>query len=574
MIPTHPRPLAFTALAALLGPLAADAGIAAFPGIGTPTYDQAYVDAAVANARAQGRQEAAAECLADPGNCGCNDGLAPCGVSTASTLPNALYGETEPNDHMVAADPLVSTAKYWGQSQSLDDQDWFYVTTNEPNQVLTLNFTVPDRVLTSPDRLTQGWLISVKDAAGNDYAKFDTRFALDDPTTAEKNESKEITYPVFLGHQGTYYVVVQPQLADASGTPITTTVGQNLNDLSVLYAPYNLVAVLDYSQLDNAPPDVNFHDVEIEPNDTDAQANALTTGVTLYGALLMTRDPTSVQTVGGAPQYLQADQDWYKYHSDGNEQVVLAWCGMQDCEKGTWYVEVRQGSATGQILASGNTTEAGKTFNFGIKDPGDYYLHVDFKRDLNATCLEYSDTGDPSVDLNCTGRAEQCQQLTVTAAATTSYATCTYAAGNGCGDTQQSDNTTSDANCNAHPGSTGCSIACARTDLGESSAITGHCSITTTTTCTQDSDCPAGPPAETCTITSNAPVNGYPLWKWAESCTAFERVCLKYGQTQDLADTLSASYNFTWWGTKLLPLTNGTPAFEGFQERPAFYQSR
>jgi hypothetical protein len=171
------------------------AGISSFPGLGDPNFSQADMQAAFQQGRLTGRVEVAAECLADPRECGCADGLSPCGITSSSTLSHAQFGETEPNDHIVAADPLIPEVIYWGQSRSIIDADWYYLTTNEPNQRLDLMFLVPDRVLADTSRMSQGWLVQVLDAGGNLYAQFDTRFALDDTTTANKNESKKSPTP-------------------------------------------------------------------------------------------------------------------------------------------------------------------------------------------------------------------------------------------------------------------------------------------------------------------------------------------------------------------------------------------
>jgi hypothetical protein len=108
----------YTGLLLALGPALAAAGISTTPsnpGFGAPTYSQAELDAARATARATGRLEAASECIADPKHCGCADNINPCGVQLSSVLTSAKFGETEPNNHIVSADPLVNGVKYWGQ---------------------------------------------------------------------------------------------------------------------------------------------------------------------------------------------------------------------------------------------------------------------------------------------------------------------------------------------------------------------------------------------------------------------------------------------------------------------------
>jgi hypothetical protein len=508
-----------------LAPVVGWAGIVSFPGLGEPTFTQSDIDAAFARGRGTGRSEMAAQCIGDPENCGCNIGINPCGINLSSVLTGAQFGETEPNDHIVAADALIPSVIYWGQSSSLLDQDWFYVTTREPNQILTLTFTVPDRVISDDSRLSQGWLVSVRDAAGNIYARFDTRFAQDDVATANKNESKEITYPIFLGHVGTYYVTVEPRVSDSTGNLITGTAGSSLdsngvttatstdlNSLSVLYWPYNLAAVLTFSGLDTAPPDVNFHDVEFEPNNSRVEANALTSGVTMYGLLRQTSD-----TVGTGPEgniiFTQGDVDWFKYYSPGNEQISLAWCGREACsEDAIWYVEVQR--PNGSPILSFNTDKA-ETVHFGLGFPGYYYVQVRYQRLLEATCATLAE--EPS----CLASTYQCQVLSYTEgdpdADPPVPATCSYAAGTICGAGAESE---------------------------------------TTRPCERD-----------------GVSDDYPVWRWDEVCSSFGFACEDYATTDD-TNALNVEYNFNWWGTKPYPLTNGTPDFDAFRERPAFYEGR
>ncbi len=333
-------------ISALLIVLATGAfgGISSVPGLGAPTYSQAELNAAIAQARATGRQEAAAECIGSPADCGCVDSLSPCGITLSSVLSGAFFGETEPNDHIIAADALITQVTYWGQAYSQTDQDWFYLTTVEPNQILTINFKVPT---TSLSALAQEWIIQVRDAAGNIYAQFDTRYAVDDPTTLSKDESEEITFPVFLGHTGTYYVVVLPTSNDTSTQ--TANSGQ----------PYNLAAVLGFSGLDTAPPDVNFHDNEVENNDTMSTANPLASGVTMYGFLHQ-------NAIDAATGEIAGDEDWFSYTTPGTEQVVLAWCGKQACDAtAICSVEVYKPDMT---LLLTTTTDKSETIRFSLLD--------------------------------------------------------------------------------------------------------------------------------------------------------------------------------------------------------------
>lgn len=470
-----------------ISPMWATAGLNNFPqnpGFGEPSYSQAELDQAFGQGKTTGRLEASGDCLVNPDNCGCSDGINPCGVTLSSVLSGAEFGETEPNDHIVAADGLIPEHLFWGQTPWLQDkvgdwhrdEDWFYLTTNEPNQLLTINFTVPDRVLADSTRLSQGWLVSVRDAAGNVYAQFDTRFALDDANTPDKNESKEINYPVFLGHTGTYYISVEPRVDDGAGGLVIDPTTVSLNDLSVTFSPYTMAVVLEFSGLDNVPPDVNFHDVEIEPNNDNTTANPLTSGVTMFGLLRQTTgdvgsnptEPTAPPTPTdptGNNQFLQTDVDVFKYTSAGHEQVSLAWCGREECkafcgsdtctDQIFWFVEVTD--SDNNPLVSFNTNKA-ETVHFGLDDPGDYFVSIDFERTVNAFCSEFSET-----EFICLQESIECLELDTTvnegATAADSFIECEYGSGNSCGTPPPLESTVT--------------IECARTDNGDNVLVEG-----------------------------------------------------------------------------------------------------
>jgi len=591
----------------LLGaaPIWATAGISSIPqnpGFGEPSYSQAEYDQNYGAGRTTGRIESAAECIANPANCGCVDQLNPCGISLSSVLSGARFGETEPNDHPVAADGIITEVVYWGQTPWLQDkvgewhrdQDWFYVTTQEPNQLLTVNFTVPDRVLLDNTRLSQGWMISVRDAAGNVYAQFDTRFALDDLTTPNKNESKEIAYPIFLGHVGTYYVSIEPRVAPG-GVLVTNPVGINADDLSVTYSPYNIAFVLEFSGMEGVPPDVNFHDVEIEPNDDRAHANPLASGVTMYGQLRQTYDDVFPVSSEGEDStgfiYDQTQRDFFRYRSPGNEQVSLAWCGREECrsycsfDENTgftgsgeecdgntlvfWFVEVT--GPDGAPLAS-ITTNKSETLKLGLDEPGDYFVEVGFNRNHQAYCRRYSET-----EFECKGTSFQCQELTVTenpgSGAQGPFLECDYGPGTTCGPA----------------GDSGVDIECALVSTGDSVFSGGDCAGDGSVgpeTCTGTCECPVGGGPATCSDNSGTcpdpVVGGVPSppntdfhrsWRWAEVCEEYGPVCEEYAPRTEIG-AISVQYNFTWWGTKLVPLTNGTEAYGAYLERPSWYQDR
>lgn len=354
----HVKPLTMAILLGFLSP-GTLAGVDTFPtnpGFGEPVYSQGELDTAVSIGRANGRREAASECLAEPKTCGCNDGLSPCGVSLNSLLTGARYGETEPNDNIISADPLVPDKIYWGQSLSPQDQDWFYVTTQEPNQIITVNFRVPDA--TDSD----GWTVSVRDAAGNILAEF--------PSSLDA----EVTYPVFVSYPGTYYVVAQPQS--------TATLNSR---------PYNLIASLDFSDSDAPPIDVNFFDVETEPNDDFSTADPIVSTVTMYGMLHSTLSGDATRGWG-----LQTEEDWFWYISPGGEIITLAWCQREDCTPTSgrsWRVTVM--ARDGTIMTSFSTAQP-KTVITGLEQPGDYFIQV-----MSELLTQTDEDGGTSIVTRC-----------------------------------------------------------------------------------------------------------------------------------------------------------------------------
>lgn len=554
-----------TVLLAGLAP-AAFAGLVSVPGLGDPVFSEADVQNAFAQGRATGRQESAAECIGDPANCGCGDSLNPCGISLSSVLNGAQFGETEPNDHMVAADGLIPQHIYWGQSRELGDEDWYYLTTVEPNQLLTLNFTVPERVLTDNTRLSQGWMVQVRDAAGNIYAQFDTRFALDDTTTANKNESREITYPVFLGHVGTYYIVVVPRLADSQGALITDPTGVDLNDLSILFFPYNLAAVVSFSGLDAPQPDVNFHDVEVEKNDDAMTANPLASGTSMFAFLHQNEIEAATGEIAG-------DEDWFSYSTPGNEQIVLSWCGKEACdETAIWTIEVRNPDGS-QLLST--TTDKAETLRFALGPAGTYYLRVRYQVKTDVFCAERSTT-----EIVC--KADE--ELACFKDENNQYSdnTCSTARNLADDFTPAADTpppnfapppACSDDGYEGHTDDEACYRGDANPVIWVEQTETTFCNagvLAPDTGCNQDGVFPD-------LANSDDPLQGEAMFRsfqFQTVCRAgLEFKCLAFANEID-ANALNVNYNFTWWGTKLLPLTNGSSAFDVFLERPGFYQDR
>jgi hypothetical protein len=310
----------------------------------------------------------------------CQTDPAACGISLGACLAAPTYGETEPNDNIVTADPLLLDTKFWGQAYGIDDQDWYFVVTTEPNQNLTVNFSVPTGTVS-------GWEISIRDAAGNVFARFDAG-GVPGSTSAQG----DISYRVTLGLVGTYYITLRPT--------------------SLNYEPYNIAALLQSTPLETQNYIVGFYDSEIEPNNPPSLANPLATGVAMFGVINLSFQPGTVVSdpEGDGFEYSQGvDEDWYVYWSPGNEIIALEICNHTECSNGNWFFELYDAAAAEQVAAGGYATpllavnsDIGSIERYvtGLGKPGAYYLRVSHKRLLTALCAGYT------MDLNNDGLPE------------------------------------------------------------------------------------------------------------------------------------------------------------------------
>lgn len=314
-----------------------------------------------------------------------------CGITLGSCLAPSQFGETEPNDNMVSADLLVPATNFLGQSLSDTDPDWYYITTTQANQNLTVNFSVPQPqgVSDLSDWSLQGWQVSIRDARGNRLAGFATDFVtVDDPGAG-------ISYRVTLGLIGTYYIVVEPNPDNPSSYP------------------YSLAAFIQDSELDTTQYVVGFFDAEIEPNDVPSLANSLANGVSMYGLINLSFDQ-AVPGSEGSFVWGQGESDWYVYWTAGNELVNLTFCAREPCTKGNWFVEVYDQPSAAALeggmpesevtpllalntdvnLDTGGDGADPETYSFGLMEAGVYYMRVDHKRKFEAPCLEYALDGN------------------------------------------------------------------------------------------------------------------------------------------------------------------------------------
>jgi hypothetical protein len=343
-------------------------------------YNDGYNDA-YNSAYTSGLSAQLAACIADPQ--GCN-------ISFSSCIPDALVGETEPNDSFVTADPLQPGTSFWAQLYGLNDRDWFYTTTTTLNQNLLITFSVPQWL--EGANLAEGnpglWNISVLDAAGNVFASFDSN-----ARSAIQSTPDSLTYSVTLGLAGTYYIRVQP----AAGGEINAHT-------------YSISALVQDSPLGGAQPIVGFYDTEMERNDLPSQGNRLANGVSMYGVINLTFNTPILD--GDTAVWGQGEDDWFKYTSPGNEIVTLTFCDKEECPLGDWLVEVYDQSMANRyeageprdnltpILAinTNNSGDANRIFRFGLSSAGDYYVRVNHKRLFDAPCnvYQYVSTTSPT----------------------------------------------------------------------------------------------------------------------------------------------------------------------------------
>ena len=504
----------------------------------TPWYDQGI---------SAGVQQGQSDCANDP---------IACGVLLSSVLPEAAFGETEPNDHLIAADPLVLDSPFWGQSYGNDDTDFYYLETQDENQTLVMNFQVPG---TSPD----GWVLRVRDAAGNVFATVDT-----DNAATTVGEDNDITYTTTLGLAGTYYVEVK-----CDTLPVTSN-------------PYQLTAMLQDSPLDTGNFQIGFYDAEVEFNDWPSAANPLATGVTMYGLINLTFDVAIPQDDEFV--WAQGEPDWFKYRTNGNEIITLTFCAKEDCGPGDWFVDVYNAAGAQQLEAGAseqlvdpilafNTSNASgadqepEAIRFGLKQPGTYYIRVDHKRLFTAPCAGYeTDWDNDGLPSGPPGAEDE-----PAACACNDGYTCSKTVKNpvevvvedktwpACPWNFVGSQETCQASCEcSNEGSTKkCSlgsdsaVACACPDpLMDCNVILPNPGVPVVTETVEYDFCPDGSGGGT----SNRCQIG---------C-----VCTQFGGVVEVPEgAVTGQYNFTWYGTKLPPFTSETDAFDDFENRATPY---
>lgn len=425
----------------------------------------------------------------------CQNDPASCGISLGACLAAPIYGETEPNDNIVTADPLLLDTKFWGQSYAIEDQDWFFVVSSQPNQTLTLNFS-------KIDGPPQGWILSVRDSAGNLIASFNTG-----SVQGATSDRGDITYRVTLGLVGTYYIQVKP------------------DPLQFSHEPYQLAALLQDSPLATQNFIASIADAEIEPNDDPSQSTVLTTGVSMHGLISLVLPPQATVVPdpdGDGFEYLQGEDDWFIFPSQGNEIVTLSVCDRSACGDGQWLFQLFDepaafhnwsGAANAPPPLMAFNSPVGKPVEqrLGISHAGNYYIRVQHRRLLTAQCLGWG------LDIDADGQAEN----------------------RGCACEQGESQCETDVALGTRDGvvvaSTpdGNNYVCPNGSLGE---FLGESGGDVVVRCSVDCRCNA-----------------------------------TYGQITLPGEAMTSPYNFTYYSTQLTPSTATSDAFGDFQSRPSPY---
>lgn len=207
--------------------------------------------------------------------------------------------EVEPNDHLVAANPIIPGRPVGGQLRSKEDEDWFALRTIQDNT--TVNIEVPK----GPAK----WKISVWDAAGN---LLDQRQSLTD---------SDLVFATTIERTGKFYLSIS-DLEDSRADYAFNVTGEGLQNPS------------------DRNPNANFHNVEIEPNDRLKDANPLTSAVRLLGQL---RTGSEI--------------DLFKLDSAGNEILAVELCpegtacaAQFSANSGPWVVYVFNSRLTQAML--------------------------------------------------------------------------------------------------------------------------------------------------------------------------------------------------------------------------------
>lgn len=207
--------------------------------------------------------------------------------------------EVEPNESLVAANPIVPGRPVAGQLRFKEDEDWFALRTTRDNTVV--NVEMPK----GPAK----WRVSLLDAVGN---LLDQRESLTD---------SDLVFAATIERTGKFYLSIAA-VDDTRADYAFNVTGEGLQNPS------------------DRNPNASFHNVEIEPNDAVKDANPLTSAVRLLGQL---RTGSEI--------------DLFKIDSPGDEILSVELCPQNVAcaaqfseNSGPWAVYVFGGNLTQRIL--------------------------------------------------------------------------------------------------------------------------------------------------------------------------------------------------------------------------------
>ncbi|BAO45601.1 hypothetical protein [Thiolapillus brandeum] len=337
-----------------------------------------------------------------------------CKVLLEDVIANPGWGETEPNDHPSAADRIFLNRFYKGNTLDKFDQDWYYLAATSPNQNLMINFLGDQNNYTD----TAGWLVKVHDRFGNVIATFDTT------TTGTGNVYRNGDNPEDTVDPGEPLLAKTP-LSDAHIMLTTLSFPgryyisvESLEDTGDGRA-YHIAAMISPSDQMSPNPDSNFQDAETEPNDLQEQADPLDSNVHIFGTfgrkwvrwfvppednvdwLWPGCDPADISSLPlgqdncncdhtvpgnicvaqprndgqGTWEYAyDYDNDWFRYHSDGNEQLHFEMCTKGNCD--FTRVHVRIIYVNNSVVLLDGPILPGVSFDLGAASPGTYFIEL------------------------------------------------------------------------------------------------------------------------------------------------------------------------------------------------------
>lgn len=237
----------------------------------------------------------------------CKANPATCGITVSDVLQDVQYSETEPNDHLLSADPISSEVPIFGQLLSAYDSDWFRLETDVANALISVNLAGSGA----------NWMVSVHDAAGLVIASWVVP------------ESGVLEAGTGLAQPGAHYISVQAASEDAFSDGIYKLTLVTLDNMGQPYQPR-----------------YNFTDVETEFNNLFTTADSLGSNVWLQGQFMTGHDI-----------------DIYRIDSAGDEVLQLELCpqGSQcyraDPKESTWALFLLDGEFVNDaMLSQGKTT--------------------------------------------------------------------------------------------------------------------------------------------------------------------------------------------------------------------------